>query len=292
MHATLVFDEGPNIGLGHRRRMEVLGDALRDNGFTTDVRPLRLDEHVATELLIVDSYLARPDDRERFDAETIVAIEDLERELDVDLVIDPDPGAEHALHERAGAALTGPQYALIDPYLRTAETLDIGDAVRRVVVTTGGADAAGIGARIASDLALELRDAEVRLVVGPWGAGTTDPSVRKIHAPYGLRDELAAADLVVTAGGVTMLEACCLGRPTVAISIASNQHRAVAGAAHVGAVLAADGSSACGVATRLAGDTGLRQRIAATAKVLVDGQGATRVAAAVAAISSHESQLR
>src|SRR3954471_13615856 len=110
-NVTLVFDEGANIGLGHRRRMEVLGDALRDDGFDTDLRPLGPDDEIEADLLVVDSYLARPDDRSRFHAETIVAIEDLERELDVDLVIDPDPGAETALHEHAGAALTGPQYA-------------------------------------------------------------------------------------------------------------------------------------------------------------------------------------
>ena len=62
---------------------------------------------------------------------------------------------------------------------------------------------------------------------GGRARGARAPTIRSVvelHAPDGLASELAAADLVVTAGGVTMLEACCLGRPIVAFSIAPNQH--------------------------------------------------------------------
>ncbi len=108
-----------------------------------------------------------------------------------------------------------------------------------------------------------------------------------MHTPEGLGPELASADVVVTAGGVTMLEACCLGRPTVAFSIAPGQSRTLAGAAHVGAVLAVDVTSAAGVAARLAGDLNARSRLSATARVLVDGQGAAQVAAVIAGMARH-----
>ena len=124
----------------------------------------------------------------------------------------------------------------------------------------------------------------VRLVVGAWGRGTDDPRVETLNVPGGLAAELAAADLVVTAGGVTMLEACCLGRPTVAFSIADNQSPALAGAAAAGAVLAADRTTAAAVAARLAADYEARVRLAISGRALVDGRGAARVATAIESI--------
>ena len=71
------FDEGPGIGLGHRRRIEVLAAELDGLGFELVARRSALDECVTAELLVVDSYLARADDRVRFTAEVVVAIDDI-----------------------------------------------------------------------------------------------------------------------------------------------------------------------------------------------------------------------
>ena len=57
-----------------------------------------------------------------------------------------------------------------------------------------------------------------------------------VRAPDGLAAELAAASLVVTAGGVALLEACLLGRPIVALALAGNQRQAVYGLEREGAV--------------------------------------------------------
>jgi UDP-2,4-diacetamido-2,4,6-trideoxy-beta-L-altropyranose hydrolase len=292
MLITLLFDEGPGIGLGHRRRMEVLAGALDALGFDNELRRLRPDENVDAAFLVIDSYMARADNASRFSATRIVAIEDLGRDLDVDLVVDPDPGAEAATYTRAKHLLVGPKFALVDPALRALDTAALCPAVQRVLVTTGAADSAGTGAAVASTIAHTLTHAEIRYIGGPWGESGDDPRVRVIEAPNGLASELATADLVVTAGGVTMLESCCLGRPTVALSTAPNQTRAVAGAAHLGAVLAADPTSAPDVAARLANNHDLRKRLSMTARALVDGQGATRVAAAIATIASHDVQSR
>ena len=292
MTITLVFDEGPGAGLGHRRRCEHLAAALHTLGVPTELRPLRPGGHVEAAVLLVDSYLARADDTDRFRAGRVLAIDDIARDLAVDLVVDPDPGADAAHHTRAGRVLAGATYALVDPSLRDLVTVPVDRPVERVLVTTGGADAAGIGGTIATACKTLLPDVEVRCVEGPWGAPVNDPDVHTVRAPAALGGELAAADIVVTAGGVTLLEACALGRPVVACAIAANQTGSVAGAAHVGAVLATDPSSAPDVVTRLAHDGALRARLATAATTLVDGQGATRVAAAVAAIASQESQFR
>ena len=284
MKIVLAFDEGPGIGLGHRRRVEGLACGLVDLGCAVEMHVIG-DGSVVGDVVLVDSYRMRADDRSRVRADTVIAIDDLERDLAVDLVIDPDPGADARVHSTAAVVVAGAPYALVDPGLRTLASAPIHKVVRRVLVTTGGTDSEGLGARVASGIADALPGAEIRQVVGPWGLGTDDDRVETVHAPEGLGPELAAADLVVTAGGVTMLEACCLGRPVIAFSIAPGQSRALAGAAQVGAVVAVDVASAAEVAAELARDVDARRRFANSARVLVDGQGAARVAAVIAGMA-------
>ncbi len=286
MKIVCAFDEGPGIGLGHRRRVEGLARELDVVGFDVDLYVFGSDA-VVGDIVLVDSYRVRADDRSRVRADLLLAIDDIERDLAVDLVIDPDPGADARVHSTAAAVVAGAPYALIDSALRTRESAPIREVVGRVLVTTGGSDGDGHGSRVAIGLANALPGTEIRQVVGPWGSGTDDPRVEIVQAPEGLGPELAAADVVVTAGGVTMLEACCLGRPTVAFSIAPGQGRALAGAAHVGAVVAVDVSSAADVAARIAGDLNARSRLASTARLLVDGQGSARVAAVIAGMARH-----
>jgi spore coat polysaccharide biosynthesis predicted glycosyltransferase SpsG len=280
------FDEGPGIGLGHRRRVEGLAHELDVLGFDVDMHVLGPDA-VIGDIVLFDSYRFRADDRSRVRADLVIAIDDLERDLAVDLVIDPDPGADARVHSTAAAVVAGAPYALIDPALRTRVVEPVREVAELLLVTTGGSDAEGLGSRVAVGLADALPGAHVRQVVGPWGMGTDDDRVEIVHAPDGLGPELAAADVVVTAGGVTMLEACCLGRPTVAFSIAAGQGRALAGAAHVGAVVAVDVGSAADVAARLARDVNARSRLSTSARVLVDGQGSARVAAVIAGMARH-----
>jgi spore coat polysaccharide biosynthesis predicted glycosyltransferase SpsG len=280
------FDEGPGIGLGHRRRVEGLAHELDVLGFDVDMHVLGSDA-VVGDIVLFDSYRCRADDRSRVRADLVIAIDDLERDLAVDLVIDPDPGADARVHSTAAAVVAGAPYALIDPALRTRAVEPVREVAELLLVTTGGSDSEGLGSRVAVGLADALPGAHVRQVVGPWGMGTDDDRVEIVHAPDGLGPELAAADVVVTAGGVTMLEACCLGRPTVAFSIAAGQGRALAGAAHVGAVVAVDVGSAADVAARLARDVDARSRLSTSARVLVDGQGSARVAAVIAGMARH-----
>ncbi len=156
-----------------------------------------------------------------------------------------------------------------------------------MLVTTGGTDSAGIGARIAVELADALPAVRIRHVVGPWGRGADDARVESVDAPDGLGPEIAASDIVVTAGGVSMLEACCLGRPVVAFSIAVGQDRSLHGAAQVGAVRAADVESAALVTRALVHDRAGRQRLSEAAQTLIDGQGSARVAAIIAGMARH-----
>lgn len=275
----LAYDEGPRAGLGHRRRVEALAGELEARGWWCSTVALRERSRVGGSLVVVDSYRVRADDRARVSASTVVALDDLRRDLAVDLVVDPSPGAAAHVHRSASRVLAGGQYALVQ----------VGDAahaapespVERVLVTTGAADAAGAGARIADAIAQQVKGVEVRLVLGPWGAHATPDGVVAVHAPDGLAGELRAASIVVTAGGVAMLESCVLGRPTVAVILAENQRQAVCGLAQLGAVAPASVTTAASVVEELVADPSRRTALAASAAAALDGRGAARVADAI-----------
>ena len=131
---------------------------------------------------MVDSYRERADDaRSRPRARLVVAIDDLARDLAVDLVIDPSPGADLRSHHRARRVLAGAAYALVPAAATRVCPSSRRRPVERVLVTTGAADAGGVGARsLAASLCLvhgPWPAVEVRLVVGEWGSAAVPPGV-------------------------------------------------------------------------------------------------------------------
>jgi spore coat polysaccharide biosynthesis predicted glycosyltransferase SpsG len=214
----------------------------------------------------------------------VVALDDLARDLDVDVVVDPSPGASASAHARARRVLAGGAYAMAS--VPCIATTPVDGRVERVLVTTGAADRAGTGADLATAIVRAQPDVEVRLVVGPWGATSVPAGVTTVHATDGLAAELATAQVVVTAGGVAMLESCLLGRPTIAVVLASNQRQAVAGLAHAGAVVAATLSTAAGVVSALVASPARRAELSAAASIVLDGRGPSRVADAIEELAS------
>jgi spore coat polysaccharide biosynthesis predicted glycosyltransferase SpsG len=277
--AVLAFDAGPSAGMGHRRRMEALAEALRQRGVSASLVPS--DQEVEADLVVVDSYQCRADDTGRFRGRVVAAVDDLQRDLAVDVLVDPSPGSTGAPHGRAVAVLAGPAYALIDPALRHARPKAVGAEVRVALVTCGAADTEGVAAAVATRLASLLPTVETRLVVGPWDPTPVPAGIVPVRAEAGLGSALADADLVVTAAGVTLLETLALGRPAVTVVLADNQRQAAEGAAAAGAAVLSDPEQAAEVAAHLAGDETRRHALADAARVLVDGRGAERVAGAV-----------
>lgn len=294
--ATVVYDAGPDAGLGHRSRTAVLAHALRRAGWSVEQRPLppSLDRPVVGDLVVVDSYRHRADDPAVVEAATVVALDDLARDLAVDLVVDPSPGADPAAHRAAGTTLAGASHALVDPALAASSATDPSAPVARVLVTVGGHDPSGRAGAVAAAVAHRLGPAiEVGQVVGPWAAPDEHPDaapgVVPVRTDGGLGPHLARADLVVTAGGVTLLEALALGRPTIVLVVAENQRTAAQAAVEAGAAVRADADRPAEVAeaaARLAGDPEDRARLAAAARHLVDLGGADRVVEAIGRIAT------
>src|SRR5258708_39480124 len=100
MRVSLCFDEGPGVGLGHRRRMEAVAAALTQREHTCALLPLPVNELPACDAVVVDSYRQRADDRAFAVAPVVAAVDDLARDLAVALVVDPSPGALGAPHRR------------------------------------------------------------------------------------------------------------------------------------------------------------------------------------------------
>ncbi|WP_445147910.1 hypothetical protein [Baekduia sp. Peel2402] len=284
---TVVADAGPTVGLGHLSRAGAVAAALRVQGHEVLTRTLRggavehdgiawmAHEGVAGDgPLLVDAYGA---DLAALGGGRPVA-------TFWDGVGDPPDDAALAI------TLSGPdgvRLACLRPmFWGGGAPRPVAEVARRVLVTTGGGAAGGAGA-----LAAAVRDAvaaapggvEVALLLGPYATEEPPDGVEVVRAPERMVDVLQAADVVVSAAGQTMLEALCAGTPCVALAVVDNQRaqlRRVGDAVRA----VADVAGAAAATAELLGDATARRALASAGRELVDGFGALRVAARVAAL--------
>lgn len=227
----------------------------------------------------------------------VLALDDLGRSHYADLLLDQnfslDPEARYAGKLRAGCrALLGPKFALLQSeYARLAATPSTKDQViRRIFVFFGGADPSGMTLRTLR--ALAGSGSAIDVVVGPMNRQAAaiaafaqrDPNVA-IHAGRAsLADLLNGADAAVGAGGGNTWERCCLGVPSLVVSIADNQVAASRDLDAAGIVryLGTDrsvGEAQIDQAMReLASRPTLRASMSEQCRLLVDGHGARRAA--------------
>lgn len=274
----LIHDTGPTAGLGHLRRMQALGAQLTASGASVRLRPTRDRARGGpADVLIVDSYEVRADDGS-FCAPMIVAVDDLDRDLAVDVVVRPAPGGSGPVHERARTVLRGFEFALLR---RPVERPPSDTEQRHALVSLGGADTAGRGAAIASRLADQDGSIVVRHAPGPWSVASTHRRVVTVIAPDGLDEELAASPVVITAGGVTMLESLATGCATIVVATAENQAAQVAAVRAAGAALVtepdADVDAIVSLARELIDDREQQRELASRGRSLIDGRGVERV---------------
>jgi spore coat polysaccharide biosynthesis predicted glycosyltransferase SpsG len=170
----------------------------------------------------------------------------------------------------------------------------------RILVALGGGQHVR---RIAQPLvnAIVRRRPDVEVIVAAGFSGRARPPLDGavwLSSRSGLAQALAASDVAVVAGGVTLYEACALGVPSVGLAVVPGQRHAIRACSKAGALLdAGDISSqpralaaaAAGV-SRLLGDRALRTRTSAAARRLVDGQGAERVARHVHALLGRDAR--
>ena len=195
--------------------------------------------------LIVDHYALdhRWESALRPFCKFIMAIDDLADRLhDCDLLLDQNYGSAsdryRSLVPSDCTQFHGPEYALLKPvYAERRAQLPARDGqVRRVLIYFGGcADATNL-LRLAVQAfqAQELVHIELDIVVG--ASYERQSSLEELVAQRGkatihrqlpdLADLMAKVDLAIGAGGATTWERCCMGLPSIVISIAENQRPA------------------------------------------------------------------
>lgn len=269
----------------------------------------RAFEHIVRDYrpdIIVVDMLDTPDAEMRVlrdFAPTLVTLDDRgDGRLHADLICsflvrDPDPSALDAgrtwLRE-------GPEFASLPPkFAGVSRGRREPDVARRALVTLGGADAAGLTAKVAEDLLPVTELKEVDIVVGAafrmraeldsvlqraaWRANlhTAVPSLLPLFE---------SADLAIVAGGITMHEAACCGVPAVAVCQSIDHQLLVAGWLQDGGCMLnlgyGESLSAGEIANtvrRLAEDQALRQSMSDAGPRVCDGRGSQRTAEAILA---------
>lgn len=232
---VLYFDDGPAVGWGHRRRMEALAQALNQLGVYTECLPVRCHHADDPRVRVVDSVsgsrrttngsggAGRGDRRPR-------------QRPGSQSGSPPAPLQSRHPRQRAHTVLHGFQYSLLVPVTDEPTTIPPSSPV--VLVTLGASDTAGRGAAIAGLIADSIDDVLVMHAPGRWSTCCGSPSdVTNIDPEVGLGNHLVDSTVVVTAGGVTMLESLALGKPAVVIPTADNQLPAVSAVAEAEAAM-------------------------------------------------------
>lgn len=251
------------------------------------------------DLLVVDHYKrgASFESACRSWARSIAALDDLcDRHHDVDLLV--DPGADSAegyrrLVPSGCKILVGPSFAILDPEFRKARSRALrrrdGRAVDRVLVTFGQIDAPNATMQSIAVLQAAGFPGHVDIVLGhaaPHLATIRSVNYGRLHvdiSPKEMASLMSEADLAIGAGGGTAWERCCVGLPTILVTLADNQRSVVAQIAGAGAGVHA-GPVESGLFDRLIGafralivGADRRMAMAKAGSQLVDGQCRNRV---------------
>jgi spore coat polysaccharide biosynthesis predicted glycosyltransferase SpsG len=312
MRIALHADGGSSVGLGHLGRCVALAQAFREAGarpefvdLAPECRPwLRAlgftDAPLSSrrwDLAIGDSYRLSAAGWRRLGAAArrLLVIDDGGRFAGrCDFLLNGHVYAAGLAYRARGASLLlGPAFfPMRREYWKSGKQRPAHGRARRVVVTLGAGDTSGLAARCAAAAAEALPGAAVTLVAGPLSRQdrVASPSVERLGPQVSLRPLLERADIVICAGGQTLYEAAFCGAPAVVLRLAANQDGNIDGMAAAGTALSAGSPSVAGFRRRLSRllrsldrNRPLRERMAQAGRAVVDGLGACRVAAAVAA---------
>jgi UDP-2,4-diacetamido-2,4,6-trideoxy-beta-L-altropyranose hydrolase len=300
---VLVADAGEEAGLGHVSRASAVAVALRCRGIATRSLALGVSEQFECdgvtwaplrdglptgddEVLVVDSYRLPPDELARAARSARVVVMH-----DYGLVPDGVSLVVTATAQPSGSAadrLSGLEYAALRPGFWGLPKRELANDVRRVLVTVGSGRLGEVGAELARAAAEALPDSRVTMVRGPHASVAAPAGIETLDAPASLLEPLLSADLVITAGGQTMLEAAAAGTPSLALALADNQCRQALRLSEVGAARLVGNLDPDQVATtvsELAADRAARVALSRRGQQAVDGFGALRVAFRIARLA-------
>jgi spore coat polysaccharide biosynthesis predicted glycosyltransferase SpsG len=289
---SITADAFPEAGLGHLSRSSAIAAALGCRGLTVECQAYGATESFVRDgvhwapwdgttrppgqVLVVDSYRLGGDDlRRASDSRPVVVLHDT-TDVPPNAALVISVGAEGPADRRW---LSGFEFVALRPGFWGLPAREVHERVERILVTTGGGSFGSLARDLASDVAQAVPDARVTLVLGPHATFDAPPGVDSLAGPDSLLRPLLGTDLVVTAGGQTLLEAAATGAPCVALPVVENQRTQVerlakAGAVHPVDVVREDLGSAV---ARLASDGDVRRELSRSAQIAIDGYGALRI---------------
>lgn len=220
---------------------------------------LALLSHRPLDWLLVDHYALGTQWQVsmRVATQKLMVIDDLaDRVLHCDLLLNQNPGAHTesyvGLIPLASQKFMGPVYALLRPEFSSRASHQRGLnqelSAARVIVSLGGVDPLGLALQVVLALAdCGLRGSGVTVLVGNHNpheqallSTCQELGFVGLKTANTMAQLMEQADWAVGAGGVSLLERCAMGLPSIAMAIAPNQQPGVAAAQAAGAVLALD----------------------------------------------------
>jgi spore coat polysaccharide biosynthesis predicted glycosyltransferase SpsG len=283
-------DESAVVELGEQRFA-----ATRVDGIDGTVAAAR-----GAAALVVDTESVNRNDLPALlaDGRVLVVIDDSGRfPIAGDLVVNAGTDLR-APAQDAGRYLLGPAFALLRPEFAESPARAWPGSVERALLLLGAAPPTGLLGLLAAAARSALPDAELDVVVGPFAdmlmirrALRSVMGINVHVAPRDIRGLMLAADVAVSAGGVTLLELAATAAPCVGVCLRSNERANLVGLESAKALMFAgaveDVRLAAGVRhalTALREDVERRRTLGTHARRLVDGGGAARVARAMEAL--------
>jgi UDP-2,4-diacetamido-2,4,6-trideoxy-beta-L-altropyranose hydrolase len=304
---------GPRIGFGHVGRSRALARALdvrhvvalrgtpataravRDLGASVCARTGPALERFKPALVVIDDPSVRHGRAALHQARRagvpVASVHDLGyAHLHSDLVIDATPIGRRG---EPLADLVGPAFTVLDPSLRDLRRPRHTRRTDRILIALGGGShILRYGAALAVAIGAAWPTADIVLAPGfsPGPRPELPAGAEWLDRPGQLQAELSRCTAAIVGGGLTLAEACVLGTPTVALAVTRAQRPHIIRLAEAGAVLDAGLAMRPGAMRRVAaGLMALRsdaqaRQLGRRAQSLIDGRGASRVAAALAAL--------
>jgi UDP-2,4-diacetamido-2,4,6-trideoxy-beta-L-altropyranose hydrolase len=270
-------------------------------------------ENERADWLIVDHYAldARWERQLRNNCRRLMVIDDLaDRRHDCDLLLDQNIGRQaddyRTLTPSLCRTLIGPQYALLRPEFAKLREFSlrrrVAAEVKTILITMGGVDRDNATGQVLQAL-MECglpNDVTVNVVMG-----STAPWIEEVHAlaartpwptnvltdVHNMAQLMAESDLAIGAAGSTSWERCCLGVPTILLSLADNQRHVAKGLERIGAAIYArsvgSGSgSAAKTAKSLFKTKETLRTLSKQCANICDGKGTDRIVATVSTASN------
>jgi UDP-2,4-diacetamido-2,4,6-trideoxy-beta-L-altropyranose hydrolase len=318
-------DYGPTVGGGHVMRSLTLAGALAERGARcafavsdetaarvrtfaeqpVDLWPIDPSQWPETPAVaVLDNYAATAADEQALAAlgARVMALDDIGRVHDCDLILDPGLGRTAADYRGPARVLAGPAYALVRPEFTRVKPDRRGG---RILVSLGLTDVGGITAQVLARVILSIGWTAIDVVLGAGAesveyvreAAAHDPRVTLHIDTHDMAGLTARADMAIGAGGSSVWERACLALPTLLVVLADNQAPMAARLQAAGACLTFDARTPSAdslfdeALATLLHDAALRDRLGAASQTLCDGQGAARVADAVLALAGESTAI-